>query len=120
MNFEVIENKIPEGTEICDFCSSPNVEWVYPADDGIADVMQREDGGILIQESKGNWAACEGCSICIENDARFLLLKRSVDSFIKEYGEMVPRESIEQGIKPIHDLFFVVRKGERKPYGSHN
>jgi hypothetical protein len=120
MEFKVIENKRPEGAEICDFCSSPKVEWVYPANDGIADVAQREDGGILVQESKGNWAACEYCSEFIERNMRKHLLKQSANSFVKEYGEIIPRELIENGIKKIHDLFFEVRTGERKPYGSHN
>jgi hypothetical protein len=49
------------GLMVCDFCSSPDVRWLYPAQD--FEMYKHQD---LHHMSRSGWAACEICHHLIE------------------------------------------------------
>ena len=84
---------------ICDFCSSPDVVWQYDA------------------ISAGVWAACEVCSALIKAGDREGLIKHSFATFTESLPFPLPVESardITGILKSTHDLFFLVKYGERR------
>ncbi len=88
---------------ICDFCSSPMIEFAYPAYDFVVD----EAG----YKSCGSWAACRECSDLIEADNRKALLVRSI--ITAAIGEPIPGDPFYDVTKKLHDAFFAHRKGPR-------
>jgi hypothetical protein len=46
---------VEASTPVCDFCLSPDVRWEFPA------TNMPLKGHPLINESEGEWAACDGC-----------------------------------------------------------
>lgn len=92
---------------VCDFCSSPDVQWAYPAEDFVV------SGSILPANtagSAGGWAACPACHALIERGDRVKLARRSARKFAKRYG--VPVGSIEPRLRELHDQFWAHRKGK--------
>lgn len=59
----------------CDFCSSADVRWEYPAADFVVFDLPVRQG------SKDGWAACEECHLLIEADDRTGLADRSLAAF---------------------------------------
>lgn len=94
----------------CDFCSSPDVRYAYPADDFIARTIEY-NGMPIVAGSSGGWAACLPCHQLIGNNDREGLLKHSVDNFYVVYGTDIPREVITRTIREIQAGFFASRTG---------
>jgi hypothetical protein len=94
---------------ICDFCSSPDVAFVYPARTFAAYVF---DG--IVGESVGDWAACPTCHGLIESDRHTDLVERSLVTLLERQPEMkfVEHELRDQ-IRSFHVMFFQNRLGER-------
>jgi hypothetical protein len=100
---------------VCDFCSTPEVKWMYPADDIAVDALQ--------WGSRGEWAACDTCHALIESSERDKLAEHSLSNFIKFNPEMPVasdsemRREIAKGIRALHEAFFLARigKAERTP-----
>ena len=61
---------------ICDFCSSPDVGWLFPARNY---EMFRSEG--VERVSRDEWAACEICAHLIDQELWDLLTEHSVKSF---------------------------------------
>ena len=73
---------------ICDFCSSPDVAFVYPARTFAAYVF---DG--IVGESVGDWAACPTCHGLIESDCQTDLVERSLVTLLERQPEMKSRNT---------------------------
>lgn len=94
---------------VCDFCSEPEVKWSYPA----KDIASEE----LHWGSRGDWAACEICHALIEKGERDKLAERSMQNFIRFNPEFASepaeiRKEVADGIRMLHDIFFLARTGE--------
>lgn len=89
---------------ICDFCSSPDVRWAYPAKSFTMD----GDGKRLLG-SDGGWAACDACAALIEDGNRTGLLDKSVGTFDSRHviGVAATRELIGS----LHAQFYLNRNG---------
>lgn len=95
---------------ICDFCSSPNVRWSYPAEDFV--YVGITGSGIA---SHGSWEACDVCHGMIERGDHALLVKHSVERLGLPN---LPAESIpgfEIDIAGLHSAFFKQRTGDPLP-----
>jgi hypothetical protein len=66
---------------VCDFCSSPDVAWVYPAEDYM---MVRTEG--ITHMSRSDWAACEVCHHLIEMQLLDDLNQRAFRNFPETAG----------------------------------
>lgn len=94
-------------TPICDFCSSPDVAFVYPARNFAAYVF---DG--IVGESVGDWAACPTCHGLIESDRQADLVERSLVTLLERQPEMRGAERELRGqIGSFHIMFFRNRVG---------
>lgn len=92
---------------ICDFCSSPNVTWVYPARTFAAYVF---DG--IVGESVGDWAACAICHGLIESGRHTELTERSLVTLLERQPEMKSaEEELRTHIRSFHAMFFQNRIG---------
>lgn len=90
----------------CDFCSSFQPVWSYPAQDFIAVAEP------IPQESLGGWAACDVCHSLIEQQKWQELADRSLRFLIKEHPEiLLVRESARDQLIQIHQRFAVARTG---------
>lgn len=96
---------------ICDFCSSPDPTWDYPA-------TSFELFGLPLR-SEGNWLVCETCHDLIESDRRAELLALTIGSFIASNPEFAGRESSSRLIgefQEIQDKFFSNRTGAARRF----
>ena len=112
METRIYEVVVEPGKEICDFCSSRDIEWQYPADDGLIEDTWPPN---LIRESIGDWAACEVCSELIETNKRFALMERSVETNLAScpgYGLAVI-DFIADEVSKVHKVFWEKKKGSR-------
>jgi hypothetical protein len=92
---------------ICDFCSSPNVTWVYPARTFAAYVFEG-----IVGESVGDWAACPICHGLIESGLHAELTERSLVTLIERQPEMkCAEEELRTHIRSFHTMFFRSRVG---------
>lgn len=92
---------------ICDFCSSPDVAFVYPARTFAAYVF---DG--IVGESVGDWAACPTCHGLIELDRKADLVERSLLTLLEREPEMKVAEcELRSQISSFHVLFMQNRAG---------
>jgi hypothetical protein len=66
---------------ICDFCSSPDVGWLFPTADY---TMYRSEGADHI--SRDEWAACAICAHLIDQELWDLLTEHSVKSFQAQHA----------------------------------
>ena len=112
MKIEIIEVKAEPGKEICDFCSSPDVEWRYPADDGLIENTWPPN---LIRKSIGDWAACEVCSELIESDLKYALMERSVETNLASCPgyDLTVLDFIADEVCKVHKVFWEKKKGTR-------
>lgn len=114
----------PEGA-ICDFCSSPDVHWSFPARDV---VTQREFRATALTTtsvhsemvrvehgSRGGWAACNVCAALIKRGDRIRLTRRSARKIVQKQaalGVVMSVRQLEQMLRPVHDNFWANRQGE--------
>lgn len=92
---------------ICDFCSSPNVTWVYPARTFAAYVFEG-----IVGESVGDWAACPICHGLIESGRHAELTERSLITLLERQPEMKSaEEELRTHIRSFHTMFFRSRVG---------
>jgi hypothetical protein len=92
---------------ICDFCSSPNVTWVYPARTFAAYVFEG-----IVGESVGDWAACPICHGLIESGRHLELAERSLVTLLERQPEMKGAEAeLRNQIRGFHTMFFQNRVG---------
>ncbi len=92
---------------ICDFCSSPDVKWRYPAKTFLAYVTD-----LVAGESLGDWAACTKCHDLIERDDRAGLAAWSIESLIAVHPEMaVIKEDLICEMAALHESIFDSRIG---------
>lgn len=73
---------------ICDFCSTPNPTWAYPA----TDAPLPEPLGVSI----GAWCACDACSALIEAHAPAALAARSAAIHAQRLGHPINAEVMEE------------------------
>lgn len=92
---------------ICDFCSSPNVTWVYPARTFAAYVSEG-----IVGESVGDWAACSICHGLIDSGRHTELTERSLVTLLERQPEMKSaEEELRTQIRSFHTMFFQNRGG---------
>ncbi len=101
---------------ICDFCSSPDVRWRYPARDhdcwAVLSLDEENNLESKTARSVGAWAACEECSKLIEAGDKAGLLRRSVETC--ERDPLDPEKKITAiVIADIHAGFWANRTGPR-------
>jgi hypothetical protein len=96
---------------ICDFCSSPDVRWRYPARDFTRSVMGVVDAG-----SRGDWAACDACHRLIRLSLRDKLVERCLKRY-PLYAALSKTEKISarRELRAIHDDFWASREGAPEP-----
>ena len=100
----------PREQWVCDFCSSPDVHWRYPARD--FPIQSLKIPGPQ-HGSEGGWAACNVCHALIERGLRDKLAKRSAVKFSRKFG--VPAKLIVNDLRKLHDEFWTNREGTATP-----
>ena len=92
---------------ICDFCSEPDVVWMYPAHNFIG-----YQGPGIVGESVGGWAACTTCHELIVADNRAGLAERSASTLLANQPDMgLTREEAAVVLQEIQAKFFQHRIG---------
>jgi len=92
---------------ICDFCSEPGVAWMYPARNFIG-----YEGGGIVGESIGGWAACGACHGLIAADNRAGLAERSASTLLANQPDMgLTRAEAVGVLQEIQAKFFEHRIG---------
>jgi hypothetical protein len=103
-------------TIVCDFCSSPDVRWAYPAQTFTVEVLAAghpyapPEACEVWLGSDAGWAACDGCHALIEKSDRGALMERSMTQLGFPPGPM-----FQGTLREIHDLFFENRTGPALP-----
>lgn len=96
---------------ICDFCSSPDVAWRYPARTFAAYIVAG-----IVGESVGDWAACPACHALIESGQRSALADRSVRTLLEKQPDWKPAEpELRAHLLHLHAMFFESRVGKALP-----
>lgn len=124
----------PASGPICDFCSSPDIHWAYPARDfrteGTITAAIIQPSGMTLRDSEasfasgGGWAACNVCAALIRRGDRDRLARRSakaqlrIHAFLRENG--VSLASVIRMIRPLHDDFWKNREGDPIPATRHD
>lgn len=93
---------------LCDFCSTPDPAWTYPADDIF---LVPGDDTEPVHQSVGAWAACDDCSAAIEAGDMDALLQRCL-VHSRELG--VPDRAAMPALRDLFVAFFTSRRGERR------
>ena len=65
----------------CDFCSSSNPAWEYPAESFGTDATVDDTLTVPLLRSAGSWLACQKCSDLIESGDMNTLAKRSLNAY---------------------------------------
>jgi len=92
---------------ICDFCSEPGVVWMYPARNFIG-----YEGGGIVGESVGGWAACRTCHDLIAVDDRVGLAERSASTLLVNQPDIeLTRDEAVGVLYEIQAKFFEHRVG---------
>lgn len=92
---------------ICDFCSEPGVVWMYPARNFIG-----YEGGGIVGESVGGWAACRTCHDLIAADNRTGLAERSALTLLVNQPDIgLTRDEAVGVLRDIQAKFFEHRVG---------
>ncbi|MFN7544970.1 MAG: hypothetical protein ACK5TN_19495 [Acidobacteriota bacterium] len=101
---------------ICDFCSSPDVAFVYPARTFAAYVF---DG--IVGESVGDWAACPTCHGLIDSDRQADLVERSLVTLLESQPEMTcAAVELRAQLRSFHLMFFCNRVGSPITFAPHD
>lgn len=96
---------------ICDFCSSPDVRWRYPARDFTRSVMGVVDAG-----SRGDWAACNACHRLIRRNLRDDLVERCLQHYpIYAVLSEPAKAAARRELRAIQDDFWASREGAPEP-----
>ncbi len=109
---------------ICDFCSSPEVLWRYPARDFTIREPAELQALLGRLESVAEWLACAVCARLIEAGDRDALARRALETpaalGILSLTDEDPsiRADILRRARQMHDQFFVARKGPGEPWGA--
>lgn len=120
----------PPGEEVCDFCDSPDVQWVFPCRDHSSREERVE--GLVIPEnsspfvsvaditaiSTGDWAACPVCHALIVRGDRIRLARRSAKRIQRKYRErnvILPLGNLTEHIRRRQDAFWSNRQGPPFP-----
>ena len=105
------------GKDLCDFCSNKTPVWDYECPDFLVsrDPMPEPFRGDLVESSRGDWAACEGCAQLIEQKAWDRLVQRCVEVLRKRYPGR-PYSDMYQSIDIIHRGFRKHYNEQRQPY----
>jgi hypothetical protein len=99
--------KDPNGE--CDFCSSPDVRYAYPARDFIIKTPSEiPDWG-----SAGGWAACPPCHALIQRGDRDRLARRSAKRMAKTYD--ISLRAALAAVRRAQDDFWANREGAPEP-----
>lgn len=107
-------------TAKCDFCSSLEPAWVYPA--GNFDVAELQWG------SSGGWTACEACAALIEKGDHDRLVRERMmgGAMPAAFSDMgitsikltkSERRLIEAQTRRLLTRFLATRRGERRLFG---
>lgn len=96
---------------VCDFCSSPRPRWRFPTKSFVA--METR---FCIDESKGDWAACDLCKEMIDANNLEGLAERSIESLVFLHPEilMLPEGSVgafKGRLRSLHKQFIENRIG---------
>lgn len=110
--FETVEPTTP----VCDFCSTPNVSWMYPCKDFKAPVVP----GLLKWASSSYWAACNQCHKAIQAGRRDDLAYRSAKRAKRKGGTSLSMLELKTHIRGLHDKFWANREGEPIEIGAVN
>lgn len=121
---ERIDMRMPDEGAICDFCSSPDVHWSFPARDFVrnrevrgmalhtAPALIEFSEGSFTHGSHGGWAACNVCHRLIVRGDRVKLTRRSAKAILRKHPDA--RMSLANAItliRPLHDDFWRNRQG---------
>jgi hypothetical protein len=120
---------------VCDFCSSPDVHWTFPALDFIsrerkltAMAIGIDQPGIDLQHvnlqsgSRGGWTACNVCAALIRRGDRERLVRRSAkreQRRQRERGAIMSLANLIDLIRPLQDQFWENRQGDPIHHDTH-
>jgi hypothetical protein len=100
--------------EKCDFCSSPDVRWAFPANNTTTPVPLPKPNTATFN-SLGSWAACQLCHDLIVAGKRDELAERSARTMKQIYRTPGSISSLVAMIRPLHDDFWANRHGDPVP-----
>jgi hypothetical protein len=96
----------------CDFCSSTEVRWRFPAEDFETTVTRRAG-------SEGGWVACDICHILVDSGDMDALLNRSWDLLsTKCPGAKDFRDVLLVNLRTLHQEFAAHRTGPAHLIGT--
>ena len=102
----------------CDFCSSVDVQWTYPAHDVQAfEVKETILGMPIVGMSKGDWSACPVCHTLIAAEDWRGLEDRIVKTYSSYFGPHMSRSErdlVRDSVQGIIGAFRHGRYGEPK------
>lgn len=99
--------------QICDFCSSPEVDWAYPAESFETYAVVMPDGA-MVATSEGWWASCSPCAQLIEAGRWAELAGRSLD-YLPLPEPVANRTAALQRLAVLHQQFQTSRTGPAIP-----
>lgn len=105
---------------ICDFCTSPEVAWVYRVAPSRQEMALIENGkvrGVLDSIDDDAWLTCDICYCLIETNKREELAQRSL--FSTPIDHTWKQREIDlslQAVRLFHNQFYNNRKGDPEPY----
>jgi ferredoxin len=124
-----VQNAEP-GEEVCDFCDSTDVQWVFPCRDHQAPeehvealVLQRNSdasvtGADITAISAGDWAACSACHALIVRGDRERLARRSAKRVQRKYAKrnvLMGLKDLTAHVRRRQDAFWTNREGPPFP-----
>ena len=114
-------DRLLRGSPKCDFCNSPKVQWIFPADS--VSVETTDD---MFYESKGAWIACAQCKTIVDNGKMVQMVNHMIDSFVRRsvgFHETNMRSKgkllkvVRKQAALAYKAFRKARKGEAVPFG---
>ena len=101
----------------CDFCSSEEPVWVYPAEDFPIGAILTDTSNTL-QVSSGGWVACAPCAQHIDLGSYGQLAVRAIASYYTRNPDWDPDDpALEVLIRGTHEGFRVHRSGPKAGFG---
>lgn len=116
-----IEVKPNIGEEVCDFCNSSSIRYIYKCKDFYIDPQTPLAPFLdMILGSKGDWAACKICSNLIDSKDKNALAKRSIETYAEKSPQLEikseeEKEMVSNFIKELHELFWKNKMGNPIP-----
>jgi hypothetical protein len=93
----------------CDFCSTPNAGWTFPARDFESSVIPIRPTETVSLRSAGGWAACTRCKELIEAGDRNGLADRAAR--LNPSVKKAPLREVREALRQLHDDFWANREG---------